>query len=183
MKVPLAVTLVLAARLAVATVAAAQAADDEPLPDRFRPRRDRRRRSASTVAYPEIGVLASVPTGRRTALEVAVGWLPRVVYDVEHVLAQAQFRMPFRAHLRSRRSLLIGVTRMSSRKRVPYDSGFWGDDATVVFPHAGVSLQWPMGRHADFRFDAVGLFTLDGELPLVARADDVSSSGTREAWR
>ena len=83
---------------------------------------------------------------------------------------QAQFRMPFRAHLRSRKSLLIGVTRLTSRKRHPYDSGFWGDDDRVVFPHAGVSLQWPMGRHADFRFDAQGLFTLDGELPLVPRA-------------
>ena len=78
--------------------------------------------------------------------------------------------MPFRAHLRSRKSLLVGVTRLSSRKRDPYDSGFWGDDDHVVFPHAGVSLQWPMGRHADFRFDAQGLFTLDGELPLVPRA-------------
>ena len=154
----------------MATVVAAQATDDEPIPDPVPLRVEIGAGVGFTVAYPEISVLASAPIGPRTALEVVVGWLPRVVYDVEHFLAQAQFRMPFRAHLRSRKSLLIGVTRLSSRKRDPYDSGFWGDDDRVVFPHAGVSLQWPMGRHADFRFDAQGLFTLDGELPLVPRA-------------
>ena len=123
-----------------------------------------------TVAYPEIGALASVPIGPQTSFEVAVGWLPRIIYDVEHVVAQAQFRMPFRPHLRSRRSLVVGVTRIGTRKHDRYDSGFWGDDVRVVFPHAGVSLQWPLGRHADLRFDAQGLFTLDSELPLVPRA-------------
>ena len=145
-------------------------ADEEPLPDPVPLRVELGATTGFTVAYPEIGALVSVPIGPRTAFEVAVGWLPRVVYDVEHFLVQAQFRMPFRAHLRSRKSLLIGVTRLTSRKKHPYDSGFWGDDDRVVFPHAGVSLQWPMGRHADFRFDAQGLFTLDGELPLVPRA-------------
>jgi hypothetical protein len=151
-------------------VAAGQPTGDEPLPDPVPLRVEIGTVVGYTVAYPEIGALASLPIGPRAAFEVAVSWLPRVVYDVEHVLVQAQFRMPFRAHLRSRKSLLIGVTRLSSRKKHPYDSGFWGDDDRVVFPHAGVSLQWPMGRHADFRFDAQGLFTLDGELPLVPRA-------------
>jgi hypothetical protein len=169
-RVPLAVALVLAARLALATAAIAQVEDDEPLPDPIPPRVEIGGGGGLMVAYPEIGLLASVPTGPGAAFEVAIGWIPRVVYDVEHVIAQAQFRMPFRPYLRSRRSLLIGATRVSTRKRHPFDSGFWGSEATVVFPHAGVSLQWPMGHHADFRFDAQGLFTFDGELPLIGRA-------------
>ena len=49
-----------------------------------------------------------------------------------------------------------------------------GDDDRVVFPHAGASLQWPMGRHADFRFDAQGLFTLDGGVAAgAARGGDL----------
>jgi hypothetical protein len=122
------------------------------------------------VAYPEISALVSVPIGPQTSFELAVGWMPRIVYDVEHVLAQAQVRLPFGAQRRSRRSLLLGVTRIDTRQRHPYDSGFWGDDTRVVFPHAGVSLQWPMGHDVDVRLDAQGLFTLDSELPLVARA-------------
>lgn len=173
MRVPLAVTLVLAVRLALATAAAAQMEDDEPLPEPIPARFEIGATTGMTVAYPEVGLLASVPTGQGPALEVAIGWMPRVAYDVEHVMAQAQFRIPFRPYMRSRRSLLVGATRISARKRHPYDSGFWGSEATVVFPHAGVSLQWPMGRNADFRFDGVGLFTLDSELPVVPRATTV----------
>ena len=173
MRVPLAVTLVLAVRLVLATAALAQVADDELPPPPIAPRVEIAGTAGLMVGYPEVGVLASVPTGSGPAVEVAIGWLPRIAYDVEHVVAQAQFRIPFRPYLRSRRSLVIGATRISTRKRYPFDSGFWGDDATVTFPHAGVSLQWPMGRHADFRFDAVGLFTFDGELPLIGRATTV----------
>jgi hypothetical protein len=61
------------------------------------------------------------------------------------------------------------VTRIGTRKRHRDDSGLWGDDHRVVLPHAGVSLQWPLGRHVDVRFDAHGLFTLDAELPIVPR--------------
>jgi hypothetical protein len=165
-----AVALVLILPLAVATMAAAQVAEDEPPPTPIPPRVEIGGVAGLTVAFPEVGVLASMPTGPGSAFEVAVGWLPRVIYDVEHVVAQAQFRLPFRSHLRSRRSLLIGVTRISARKRDRDDSGFWSNDANVIFPHAGVSLQWPIGPHADLRFDAQGLFTLDGELPLVPRA-------------
>ena len=96
-------TLVHATALALAllpAVAAAQVADDEPLPDPIPAAgRDRRRRSAWWGRITEVGVQASVPIGPRAAFEMAVGWLPRVIYDVEHVLAQAQFRVPFRAHL------------------------------------------------------------------------------------
>jgi hypothetical protein len=165
-----AAALLVATHLAIAATAAAQVADDEPLPAPIPPRVEIGGVAGLTVAFPEVGVLASVPTGPGAAFDVSVGWLPRVIYDVEHVVAQAQFRMPFRAHLRSRRSLLIGVTRITTRKRTRYDNGFWGEDATVILPHAGVSLQWPLGPHADLRFDAQGLFTLDNELPMVPRA-------------
>jgi hypothetical protein len=173
-------TLLHATALALAllpTAAAAQIADDEPIPDPVPLRVEIGAVVGFAAAYTEVGALASVPIGPRTAFEVAVGWLPRVRRpdsspDTAHddLLVQAQFRMPFRAHLRSRKSFLIGVTRVFSGERNPYESGFWGDDAVVTFPHAGVSLQWPMGRQADFRFDAVGLFTFDGELPLIGRA-------------
>jgi hypothetical protein len=166
----MAVALILLGCLGVATTAAAQETDDEPLPIPIPPRFEVGGVAGLTVAYPEVGALASVPTGPGTAIEVGIGWLPRIVYDVEHVVAVAQFRMPFRSHLRSRRSLLVGVTRLTTRTRNRFDSGFWGDDTKVVFPHAGVSLQWPIGRHTDLRFDGVGLFTLDSELPLVPRA-------------
>jgi hypothetical protein len=169
-RVAAALAMVLAARLAAAMPAGAQSADDELLPAPVAPRFEVGGVAGLMVAFPEIGVLASVPTGPGAAIEVGIGWLPRVIYDVEHVVAQAQFRMPFRAHLRSRRSLVIGATRISARRRNRFDNGFWGDEATVTFPHAGVSLQWPIGRHADLRFDGVGLFTLDSELPLVPRA-------------
>jgi hypothetical protein len=165
-----ALALILLGHLAVATTTAAQETDDEPLPPPIPFRFEIGAMAGMTVAYPEIGILASVPTGSGPAIEVAVGWLPRIVYDVEHVVTQAQFRIPFRSNLRSRRSLLVGATRLTTRKRNRFDSGFWGDDDTVVFPHAGVSLQWPIGRHADFRFDGQGLFTLDSELPMVPRA-------------
>jgi hypothetical protein len=173
MRVPVAAVLILFGHLTVATTAAAQEADDEPLPPPIPPRLEIGGVAGMMVAYPEIGVLASVPTGPNTAIEVTLSWLPRIIYDVEHVVAQAQFRLPFRPHLRSRRSLVVGVTRLTTRQRNRYDSGFWGDDPKVVFPHAGVSLQWPMGRHADIRFDGQALFTLDSELPMVPRAVSV----------
>jgi hypothetical protein len=157
------------AGVAAPSAAAAQATDEPPL-DRIPPWLEIGGGGGLMVAYPEVSALISVPTGPLASIDLAVGWLPRVIYDVEHAVVQAQVRLPFRSHLRSRRSLLLGVTRVSTRQRGRYDSGFWGDDPTVVFPHAGVSLQWPIGRRAAFRFDAQGLFTLDGELPLVPRA-------------
>lgn len=166
----LAAPAVLLLLLSTARPSAAQVVDDEPTPGRVPARIELGGGGGLTVAYPEVSALASLPIGPHASFEVAVGWMPRIVYDVEHVLTQAQVRVPFRPRLRSRRSLVIGVTRIGTRRRNRHDSGFWGDDLRVVFPHAGVSLQWPMGRHVDLRFDGQGLFTLDGELPLVPRA-------------
>lgn len=165
--VPLAVLTL--AVLSATRSTAAQDVGGEPPPDRIGPRVELGGGAGLAVVWPEVSALVSVPIGPRTSFEVAVGWLPRI-YAVEHTLAQAQFRLPFRANLRSRRSLLVGVTRIGTRKRHRDDSGFWGDDHRVVLPHAGASLQWPLGRHVDFRFDAQGLLTLDAELPMVPRA-------------
>jgi hypothetical protein len=153
----------------LASPVAAQTAGDEP-PARIGPRIEIGGGAGLAVAFPEVNALVSLPFGPYTSFELAVGWMPRIVYDVEHNLAQAQFRLPFGAQRRSRRSLLLGVTRIGTRKRYRDDGGFWGDDHRIVLPHAGASLQWPLGRHVDFRFDAQGLFTLDAEFPLVPRA-------------
>ncbi len=163
---------------------AAQTARDEPPPAPIGPRIEIGGGAGLALAFPEVNALVSLPTGPYTSFELAVGWMPRIVYDVEHNLAQAQFRLPFGANRRSRRSLLLGVTRIGTRKRYRDDGGFWGDDHRIVLPHAGVSLQWPLGRHVDIRFDPQGLFTLDAEFPLVPRAVATfvwhpGSSGTR----
>jgi hypothetical protein len=171
MRLILAGASILFVRLALASVVLAQVADlDEPVPEPVPLRVEIGAVAGLTAGFPEIGVLASLPIGPRATFDLGLSWLPGVMYQVEHAVAQAQFRLPFRPHLRSRKSLLIGVTRISARNRGHGDSGFWGNEATVVFPHAGASLQWPMGRHADVRFDAQGLFTLDSEFPLVPRA-------------
>ena len=170
MKGAAAVAVLLLAALASPRGAGAQDAVDEPRPERIGPRFEIGGGGGLLAAYPEVSALVSVPAGPRASFELVVGWLPRLIYDVEHAVVQAQVRLPFRPHLRSRRSLVIGVSRITARTRNRYDSGFWGDDATVVFPHAGASLQWPIGRHADFRFYAHGLFTQEVEFPMAPRA-------------
>ena len=69
MRLPLALALILAGRLAMATAAAAQVANDEPPPPLpIPPRFEVGAVAGMTVAYPEIGVLASVPTGQFTVV-------------------------------------------------------------------------------------------------------------------
>ncbi len=91
----MAVALVAGSLLAV-PAAAAQTIGDEA-PDRIGPRLEVGGGAGLTVAYPEISALVSVPIGPQMSFEVAVGVMPRIIYDVEHVLAQAQFRLPFGA--------------------------------------------------------------------------------------
>jgi hypothetical protein len=154
------------ARLAVATLAVAQSPVDvaaAPIPKRV----ELGGTAGLSAGFPELGVLASVPAGARASVEFAASYMPEHWEAPEHQLAQIQLRIPFRAHLRSRRSLTVGATRI-----VAIDDGdppFLDADA-MFFPHAGVSLQWPLSNHADFRFDGQGLLTFAAELPLVPRA-------------
>jgi hypothetical protein len=167
---PLAVALILATHLAMATTAAAQVDEDEPPPAPIPSRIEIGGVAGLMAAFPEVGLLASVPTGPDSAFEITVGWMPAVIFDHENAIAQAQVRLPFKPHLRSRKSLILGVTRIKAQRD---GEGIFGgssrDNDPFVRPHAGVSLQWPMGRNADLRFDAQGLFTFNGELPLLPR--------------
>jgi len=154
-------------RLAVATLALAQTPADVAAAA-IPPRVEAGPLGGLTVGFPEVGLVASVPVDRRLAIEAVVSHMPAFWDAPAHALAQVQARIPFREDLRSRKSLLVGVTRIAAKLD---EDGFLGtDDAVAIFPHAGVSLQWPISQFADFRFDAQGLFTFDGELPLVPRA-------------
>jgi hypothetical protein len=156
------------ARLALASLVAAQVVDaghTEPV----RPRIEVGPTGGTTGAFPELGAVFSVPVDRRSAVEVVVGRMPATWEAPPHTLAQVQLRTPFRADLRSRKSLVVGVTRIVA---VDDERGFLGgsDDGKFVRPHAGVSLQWPAGAAFDLRVDVHGIITFAGELPLVPRA-------------
>ena len=96
------------------------------------------------VAYPEISALVSVPIGPQTSFELAVGWMPRIVYDVEHALVQAQFRLPFGAQRRSRRSLLLGVpaSARGSEARTTAASGATTPTSSSRTPASACSGRW-----------------------------------------
>ena len=151
MKLILATVAVGFARLALASLVAAQvvdAGDTEPV----RPRIEVGPTGGTTGAFPELGAVFSVPVDRRSAVEVVVGRMPATWEAPPHTLAQVQLRTPFRADLRSRKSLVVGVTRIVA---VDDERGFLGgsDDGKFVRPHAGVSLQWPAGPAFDLRVD------------------------------
>ena len=156
-------------RLAIATAAVAQAPNDvvaAPVPARL----EVGGTAGLSAGFPELGLLASVPAGARASVELGVSYMPEHWEAPVHHLAQVQVRIPFREHLRSRRSLTVGATRIAA---LTGDSGFLGSDTHEIFPHAGVSLQWALSDRADFRFDGQGLLTFSGELPLVPRASAV----------
>jgi hypothetical protein len=162
-------TAVVVTRLVLASLVAAQVVDDEPPPAPVHPRLEIGPTAGVTVAFHEIGVMASVPTGQRSAIEVITSYLPALWNAPPRSLVQLQARAPFRADLLSRKSLIVGVTRIATggdrRKRF-----LGGDDDTFVRPHAGVSLQWPAGSAVDVRLDVQGIFTFASEIPLVPRA-------------
>jgi hypothetical protein len=119
---------------------------------------------------PDFGALASLPLGDRLSLDVGASYLMRVWRSPAYVLSQAQLRIPFRARLRSRYSLLVGVTHLEAIDPRPGDSPLWREDGVDTFPHAGASLQWPLlGPNADLRVDAQ-VIVQGGELiPVVPR--------------
>jgi hypothetical protein len=170
MKLPFLCTLlVLTARLTIAPGAGAQTTDDdEPPPAVAPPRVEVGATTGMAMIFPEFGVIASVPVQRNSALEVTVSRMAASWDAPTHLLAEVQMRVPFRDDLRSRKSLVVGVTRISADRR---DDGFFGsDEASFVRPHAGVSLQWPTASTLDFRLDLLGIFTFARELPILPRA-------------
>jgi hypothetical protein len=160
--------VVLATRLVLASIVAAQIMDDATPPEPVRPRVEIGPLGGATVTLPDVGVMASVPIDRTGSIEVVVGRMSSVWDSSAYSLVQLQARVAFREHLRSRKSLVVGLTRIAT---LIGDDGFLGTDRTTfVRPHAGISLQWPVARALDFRFDAQGMFTFAGDLPMVPRA-------------
>jgi hypothetical protein len=155
-------------RLTLASIVVAQIADAEPPATRVPPRFEIGPTAGLTVAFPEFGVVASAPIDQRGAIEVVVSRMPAMWEGPARSFIQLQVRAAFRDHLRSRKSFLLGLTRIAALRG---DDGFLGTERTAfVRPHAGVSLQWPVAPTLDFRFDAQGIFTFAGDLPLVPRA-------------
>jgi hypothetical protein len=170
MKLPFVCTLlILTARLTLAPGAGAQTTDDDEPPQAVPPPRvEIGGTTGLAMIFPEVGVIASVPVQRNSAIEVMVSRLPASWDGPPHLLAQLQMRVPFRDDLRSRKSLVVGVTRISAERR---DDGFLGtDEATFMRPHAGLSLQWPTAPTLDFRLDVQGIFTFSSEVPMLPRA-------------
>jgi hypothetical protein len=159
----------LAASLALAPLSWAQAAADTPTPI---PRRiEIGALGGVSATSPEIGVLVSLPLEDRLSLDLGVGNLTRVWRAGPYVLSQAQLRIPFRRHLRSRRSLLVGVTHVKPYREREGDSGIWGTEPPLLYPHVGTSLQWGIGSQADFRIDTQIVVQFnDVVIPVVPRA-------------
>jgi hypothetical protein len=160
---------VLAAGLAVAPTTWAQAAPDTPKP--IAPRIEIGALGGVAATSPEVGALLSLPLDNRVSLDVSVGHLSRVFRAPPYVISQAQVRIPFRAHLRSRRSLVVGVTHVRPYAESDDDSGIWAEDRPFLYPHVGTSLQWSLGSHADFRLDTQLVIQFnDVVVPVVPRA-------------
>jgi hypothetical protein len=165
----LAAGTVVAASLALAPATWAQAVSDAPTPV---PRRiEIGLLGGVSATSPEIGALVSIPLEGRLSLDLGLGNLTRVWRAGPYVLSQAQLRIPFRHHLRSRRSLVVGVTHVKPYRERDGDSGIWGTEPPLVYPHVGTSLQWAVGAHADFRVDTQIVIQFnDVVIPVVPRA-------------
>ena len=98
--------------------------------------------------------------------------MPRVVYDVEHFArtGAAPDAVPRRTCDRDS-SLLVGVTRLSSRKRDPLRQRLLGQRRPRVLPARRRQPAVADGpRTSTSASTPSGLSTFDGELPLVPRA-------------
>jgi hypothetical protein len=116
---------------------------------------------------PEVGALVSLPLGDRLSFDVGASYLARVWRSPAFALGQAQLRIPFRGRLRSRYSLLAGVTWLDALDRRAGDSPLWLEG---LHPHAGASMQWPLGRGIDLRVDAQMVVQFDELIPVAPRA-------------
>ena len=116
---------------------------------------------------PDVGMLASVPLGDRLSFDIGASYLARVWYSPAFGLGQAQLRIPFRARLRSRYSLLVGATYLEAIDPRQGDSPLWQEG---LHPHAGASMQWPIGRGIDLRVDAQLVVQFDVVIPVAPRA-------------
>ena len=116
---------------------------------------------------PDVGMLASLPLGDRLSFDIGASYLARVWYSQAFGLGQAQLRIPFRARLRSRYSLLVGATYLEAIDPRQGDSPLWQEG---LHPHAGASMQWPIGRGIDLRVDAQLVVQFDELIPLAPRA-------------
>ena len=160
---------VLAGWLTLGSMAFAQPAPDEPTP--VPPRIEIAALGGVAATSPELGVLASLPLDDRLSLDLGVSNLTRVWRAGPYLLAQAQLRIPFRRDLRSRRSLLVGVTHVKPYREREGDSGIWGTEPPLLYPHVGASLQWAIGSRADFRLDTQMVVQFnDVVIPVVPRA-------------
>jgi hypothetical protein len=119
---------------------------------------------------PDVGVQTSFPLGDLLSIDVSTSYLTRIWRSPAFLLTQGELRVPFRTHLRSRRSLVVGVTDIRALHRRSGDSPLWRTDARYPYPHVGTSLQWPIGSHADFRLDTQLIVQFGTLIPVVPRA-------------
>ncbi len=169
MSVPIAISLILAGRLAMAAAAAAQMADEPPPPAvPGAAGVEVAAGSMMVVIIPALGGQVSIPASRRARLEVSAHALPSLVNDVDVVVVtQAQVRIPFRPGSPGRhRSLLLGATALTGIERG--DSARSADFDTGVRPHAGFSWQWQKSRHLDMRIDLQGVWVTTSPLFFAA---------------
>jgi hypothetical protein len=92
----------------------------------------------SIWGVPTAGLLASVPATDWLALEATTG------HGSGYAVRQAQVRVPFGLHRRSRRSLVVGLTHLSGETE-QFVKGLHG--------HVGASFQVAADTHLDLRTD------------------------------
>ena len=116
---------------------------------------------------PDVGALVSLPLGSRLSFDAGASYLARVWRSPAFALAQAQLRIPFRARLRSRYSLVAGVIYLEAIDRRAGDSPLWLEG---LHPDVGASMQWPLGNGIDLRVDTQLVVQFDELIPIAPRA-------------
>jgi hypothetical protein len=142
MKASILLGALLAARLALACGAWAQAA---PVSGHVVPPRLEIGGTVGAIWFePTVGILASVRTSARSALETGANITPYFVLTQ----AQLRVRLPLGPPGGARRSLVAGLSHLSRRRSTG------GGLETGLAAHAGMSAQAPVSRHVDVRADA-----------------------------